>query len=65
MNNTNTLNKIYKGVSKRKNSARFESYVMIKNAGGFSKRNFKAHVGTFDTAKEAYSARISFIDNLK
>lgn len=57
------MTKVNKGVHQRKNG-KFEAYVVVANAGGKSKKSFKAHIGTYSTEREARIARESFIKKL-
>lgn len=55
----------YKGVYPRKRDngiTKYDSYVTISGVG---KKNVSLYLGCFETAPEAYLARIEFLDSLK
>lgn len=53
----------YKGVSTAsRNKNRFEAYVMFYSND--SRTRIKRHIGTFDTAKDAFNARVNYIKSL-
>jgi hypothetical protein len=50
---------LFKGV--QETPVGFRAYVAMYSAG----RNMSKHIGCFDTAKDAFDARIKFLDSLK